>query len=391
MESENTLHPAMRVALIYMAAGTAWIVGTDWLAHTFAASHVEEAWFQTVKGVVFVLLSGALIAWLVVRETRRRDRARRLLNEFVNLTPDPALVRRQEDGRIIVANDRLCAALANSENSLRGKAASNVVQSLREVSEPSLGDRLQQTGDTVHYRQTFPRENESNIELAISSRVVERGAKKYIFTIGRDITDVLEAYEDTIRGWARALELRDDETYEHTLRVTKATVELAREFGVPEDELAHVRRGALLHDIGKVGIPDSILHKDGEPNDEEWERIKQHPVYARRLLEPIGHLCPAIDIPYHHHEKWDGTGYPEGLSGEDIPLAARLFAVVDVWDALLSDRPYRDAWSRQRVREHLRENSGTHFQPEIVDTFLEMEADRYSELRDVDARIPSLA
>ena len=385
MESEKTLHPAMRVALIYMAAGTAWIFGTDWLAQTFAASHVEEAWFQTVKGVVFVLLSGALIGWLVLRETRRRDRARRLLNEFVNLTPDPALVRRHEDDQIVVVNDRFCEAVGHTPAELRGTFPTNSDQTLREVCEPSLREQLRESGDTVQYRQALPREDGSNIELAISSRVVERGANKFIFTIGRDITDVLEAYEETIRGWARALELRDDETYEHTLRVTKATLELARAFGVPEDELAHIRRGALLHDIGKVGIPDSILHKDGKPTDEEWERIKRHPVYARQLLEPIGHLCPAIDIPYHHHEKWDGTGYPEGLSGEEIPLAARLFAVVDVWDALLSDRPYRDAWSRERVREHLRENRGTHFQPEIVDTFLEIEADRCAELRDVEA------
>jgi putative nucleotidyltransferase with HDIG domain/PAS domain S-box-containing protein len=390
MESEEPLHPAIRVALIYVTAGSAWILTTDWLAETFAANQMEEAWFQTVKGLVFVALSALLIGWLVDRETKRRDRARSLLHDFVNLTPDPAMVRRHDNDRIVVANERFCQAVGTTVEQLNGVPASDFDQTLLELEEPGLRDDLSNGGDAVHYRQTFTRPDTSNVELAISSRVVTRGDRDLVFTVGRDITDVLQAYEETIRGWARALELRDDETYEHTLRVTKATVALAREFGVPEDDIPHIRRGALLHDIGKVGIPDAILHKAASPTEEEWELIKKHPVYARQLLEPIDHLCPAIDIPFHHHERWDGNGYPEGLSGEEIPLSARLFAVVDVWDALLSDRPYRDAWSRERVRDHLKEKSGTQFQPEIVETFLQMEARRGDELRDVEVDVAVL-
>jgi HD-GYP domain-containing protein (c-di-GMP phosphodiesterase class II) len=142
--------------------------------------------------------------------------------------------------------------------------------------------------------------------------------------------------------------------------------------GMSEAEQVHVRRGALLHDIGKMGIPDSILHKPGPLADEEGEIMRQHPVYAYQLLSPITHLRPALDIPYCHHEKWDGTGYPRGLKGEQIPLAARIFAVVDVWDALRSDRPYRAAWPEEKVRAHIREQAGKHFDPQVVEVFMNM-------------------
>jgi HD-GYP domain-containing protein (c-di-GMP phosphodiesterase class II) len=134
-----------------------------------------------------------------------------------------------------------------------------------------------------------------------------------------------------------------------------------------------MRRGALLHDIGKIGIPDSILLKPGPLTDDEWEVMRRHPTYAHELLAPIAYLRPSLDIPYCHHEKWDGSGYPRGLAGETIPLAARIFAVVDVWDALSSDRPYRDAWPSEEVLQYLRDGAGAHFDPRIVDTFLRLE------------------
>jgi len=178
------------------------------------------------------------------------------------------------------------------------------------------------------------------------------------------------AYDTTLEGWTRALDLRDKETEGHTQRVTQMTLRLARAMGIPESELPHIYRGALLHDIGKMGIPDSILLKPGPLTPEEWEVMRRHPVYAYELLSPIAYLKPSLDIPYCHHEKWDGSGYPRGLKGEEIPLAARIFSVVDVWDALRSARPYRPAWPEEKVVEYIREQAGKHFDPRVVDTFL---------------------
>ncbi len=183
-------------------------------------------------------------------------------------------------------------------------------------------------------------------------------------------SDLFDAYETTLEGWSRALDLRDKETEGHTRRVAEMTITLARALGMNSQELVHVRRGALLHDIGKMGIPDSILLKPGPLTEQEWVVMRKHPTYARELLSPIEYLRPALDIPYAHHEKWDGTGYPRGLRAQEIPLAARAFAIVDVWDALSSDRPYRGAWEPGRVREHIRALAGTHFDPAIVPIFL---------------------
>ena len=180
------------------------------------------------------------------------------------------------------------------------------------------------------------------------------------------------AYDRTIEGWSMALDMRDKETEGHSQRVTEITVRIAHEFRLNDEEITHIRRGALLHDIGKMGIPDSILLKPGKLTDEEWIIMKLHPVYAHDLLYPIEYLRPSLDIPYSHHEKWDGTGYPKGLRGEDIPLAARIFSVVDVWDALCSDRPYRPAWPEVEVLEHIKSLIGSHFDARIVEMFLRM-------------------
>jgi PAS domain S-box-containing protein/putative nucleotidyltransferase with HDIG domain len=184
--------------------------------------------------------------------------------------------------------------------------------------------------------------------------------------------DLLAAYDATIEGWAAALELRDQETEGHSLRVVELTLELARRMGIPEPEMIHLRRGAILHDIGKMGVPDSILLKPGKLTEAEWESMRQHPGYAYQMLLGIPFLRPATDIPYAHHERWDGSGYPRGLTGEDIPLAARIFAVIDVWDALLSNRPYRPAWPHAEVVQYLKEKAGQQFDPRIVEVFLEM-------------------
>jgi response regulator RpfG family c-di-GMP phosphodiesterase len=180
------------------------------------------------------------------------------------------------------------------------------------------------------------------------------------------------AYDSTLEGWSRALDLRDKETEGHTQRVTEMTVRLARRMGLSESEVVQVRRGALLHDIGKMGIPDRILLKPGSLTAEEWEVMRRHPKVAYDLLWPISYLRPALDIPYAHHEKWDGSGYPRGLAGEAIPLAARLFAIADVWDALSSDRPYRPAWPAEKVRAHIAAESGKHFDPRVVRAFQQL-------------------
>lgn len=180
------------------------------------------------------------------------------------------------------------------------------------------------------------------------------------------------AYENTIEGWSRALDLRDHETEGHTRRVTDLTVKLASAMGVPSDQIIHIHRGALLHDIGKMAISDSILLKPGKLTTEEWVLMHRHPQVAFELLSPIQYLRQAVDIPYCHHEKWDGSGYPRGLKGEVIPLMARIFAVVDVWDALTSDRPYRQAWSQDKTLEYIRQQSGSHFDPAVVKAFMNL-------------------
>jgi HD-GYP domain-containing protein (c-di-GMP phosphodiesterase class II) len=180
------------------------------------------------------------------------------------------------------------------------------------------------------------------------------------------------AYDSTLEGWSKALDLRDRETEGHTQRVAESVITLARAMSIPEWDLVHIRRGALLHDIGKMGVPDSILLKPGSLSDEEWGVMKKHPVFAYELLSPIPYLQPALDIPYCHHEKWDGSGYPRGIKGEQIPIAARVFAVVDVWDALISNRPYRAAWPAAKVRDHIAQGSGSHFDPRVVEIFLNM-------------------
>jgi response regulator RpfG family c-di-GMP phosphodiesterase len=182
-------------------------------------------------------------------------------------------------------------------------------------------------------------------------------------------TELSIAYDATLEGWAKALELRDRETVGHAHRVIEMTLRVADRIGIRSESLQHIRRGALLHDIGKMGIPDSILLKPGPLTPSEWEIMRQHPVHAYEMLKTIDYLQPALEIPYCHHEKWDGNGYPRGLKGKNIPISARIFAVVDVWDALTSDRPYRCAWPEHLALEYIHMESGRHFDPQVVNAF----------------------
>ena len=238
---------------------------------------------------------------------------------------------------------------------------------------------------TITYRARH--KNGHYVWLETSARAIMDHNSKEVIEIqaaSRDITErkraeealqlahnqLRDAYERTIEGWVRALDLRDRETEGHTQRVTEITIKVAKQLGFGEEELAHIKRGALLHDMGKIAIPDEILQKPGPLNETEWERMRQHPMYAYEMLSPIAYLNPALDIPFYHHERWNGSGYPHGLKGEQIPLSARLFAIVDVWDALRSDRPYRKAIPREQVIEYLSENANILFDPKLVDLFL---------------------
>jgi len=207
------------------------------------------------------------------------------------------------------------------------------------------------------------------IEIQTASRdITERKrAEKALQEAHQNLQD---AYDKTIEGWVRALDLRDRETEGHTQRVTELTVKVAKTLEFSAEEIIHIRRGALLHDMGKMAIPDEILQKPGPLDEAEWKKMRQHPQYAFDMLSPIAYLRPSLTIPFYHHERWDGSGYPHGLKGEEIPLAARLFSIVDVWDALCSDRPYRKKLPPSEVSSYLREKSGHLFDPRLVEIFL---------------------
>ncbi len=206
-------------------------------------------------------------------------------------------------------------------------------------------------------------------EFQASSRnITER--KEAEEQLQRAHTDLQDAYDKTIEGWVLALDLRDRETEGHTQRVTKMTEKLAKALGFPDEEITHIKRGALLHDMGKMGIPDEILQKPGPLTDDEWVIMRRHPEMAYQMLSQIKYLAKAITIPYYHHERWDGSGYPHKLKGEDIPLQARMFAVVDVWDALSSDLPYRKKMPHKEVVEYLLKESGRLFDPHVIETFI---------------------
>jgi PAS domain S-box-containing protein len=247
-------------------------------------------------------------------------------------------------------------------------------------------DIIQRGGSVQGFETTIvTRDGHKKIISWYSRNLLDEGGGTIgSIAIGLDVTSLREsnvaltqanealrfAYDQTIEGWSRALDLRDKETEGHSQRVTELTLHLARMAGMTEEGLVDVRRGALLHDIGKLGVPDGILLKPDKLTDDEWAQMRKHPEYGFLLLSPIQYLHSAVDIPYCHHEKWDGTGYPRGLKGEQIPLSARLFAVADIWDAIRSDRPYRKGWSSERALEHIKSLAGTDLDPRAVEYFL---------------------
>jgi len=208
----------------------------------------------------------------------------------------------------------------------------------------------------------------TNDEIA----VLTENFNHMIDSIQQSHTDLMNAYNSTLEGWAKAIGLRDNETETHMLRVSQITIRLAKLMGIEQEQLTHIYRGTLLHDIGKIGVPDSILKKPGKLTDEEWAQMRMHPQFAYEMLYSIEYLRPSLDIPYCHHEKWDGSGYPRGIKGDEIPLFARIFSIVDVWDAMTSDRVYRKALSDEDALEYITSTRGAHFDPQVVDAFLSM-------------------
>ena len=225
---------------------------------------------------------------------------------------------------------------------------------------------------TVFHRKDFTPEPawSSFFETLAGQAAIAMDVTQMFDSLQRANMELSMAYEATIEGWSRALDLRDKETEGHSQRVTELTLQMGKTMQLGEEDINHMRYGALLHDIGKLGVPDAILLKVEKLTDEEWLVMKKHPEFAYDMLHPIAYLRDSMDIPYCHHEKWDGSGYPQGLKGEQIPLAARIFAIVDMWDALVSDRPYRKAWSKPDTLQYIREQSGKHFDPQVVDIFL---------------------
>lgn len=245
-----------------------------------------------------------------------------------------------------------------------------------------LGIPLQARGQVVGVLELFHRERlqpdmewRNFLGTLANQTAVAIDKTTLLEDLQRTNLELTLAYDKTLEGWAKALELRDKETKDHSRNVLEWTLRLASSMGVAEEQLIHIRRGTLLHDIGKMAIPDEVLKKPGPLSPDEWQLMKQHPIIAYELLSPIPYLRPALEIPYCHHERWDGSGYPRGLQGEQIPLSARIFAVVDVWDALINDRVYRGRWSKEKVRTYLSENAGVLFDRRVVSQFLQLLAE----------------
>jgi PAS domain S-box-containing protein len=308
-------------------------------------------------------------------------------DRLFRFSPDGILIVKK-DGAIAKANPSILWMLA-IEDERKLTYSFNLFDYLaendREICADSLDMVLRGLVPSARLESSFLRKDGTTFQAEVAIGIFSETDSPSAQVIIHDITDYRLAEENsmqihmelemsytaTLHGWSRALELRDRETQGHSYRVTEKTVDIALRIGINVEKIIHVRHGALLHDIGKMAIPDSILFKPGPLSVYERDIMEQHPIYAYNLLNPIKYLQPALTIPYSHHEKWDGSGYPQRLKGEEIPIEARIFSVVDVWDALTSERPYRTAWTEDRVKQYLRDNRETHFDPAIIDMFLE--------------------
>ena len=335
------------------------------------------------------LAERAIEQWVARAERARMQKALLESEAQFRLLAENAsdmISRLSTDGQILYVSPACETILGYTPEELTGTSSMDIIhESDRWLIANLFTDKPIHLIQTVEYRACH--KSGAYIWLESSARaILDRKTSRVIEvqTASRNITErknaekalqnahnnLQEAYERTIEGWVRALDLRDRETEGHTQRVTELTLKVARTLGFSEEDLSHIRRGALLHDMGKMAIPDEILQKPGPLNEIEWQEMRKHPLYAYNMLSPISYLHPALNIPLHHHERWNGNGYPSGLKGEEIPMVARLFAIVDVWDALCSDRPYRKRMPRSEVIKYIKENSGILFDPKLVEVFL---------------------
>ncbi|MBN2500720.1 MAG: PAS domain S-box protein [Anaerolineales bacterium] len=301
-------------------------------------------------------------------------------------SPDSININRLSDGLYLDINQGFTDITGYTREDVIGKTSLELDIWARPKDREQLVQGLQAHGQVTNLEATFQMKNGHYRFGLMSARIIEINDELCILSVTRDITErreaqkqvellnqeLLTAYDETLEGWSRALNLRDPNTDKHSKRVVDLTLKLATAVGIPESEFVYIRRGAILHDIGKMGIPDQILLKPGPLTDQEWEIMKKHPVFAFEMLSKIPFLKKSLDIPYSHHEKWDGSGYPGGLKGAEIPLGVRVFSVVDNFDALTSTRTYRPAWKREDAIAFIRENADSHFDPEIVKLFLQL-------------------
>lgn len=325
-----------------------------------------------------------------LRESESRYRS------LVELSPDAVGVI--SDEKIAYMNRAGMKLLgAKSSSDLIGKSFYDIIApDNRSAIRNRFAQGIRREDSVDPLEMKFVREDNKQLDVEVSAMPIFYLGRDSVQIVVRDITErvisqltavranleLQEAYEATLEGWSRALEMRERETAGHSKRVAELTVSLAQTLDVPQPEYINIHRGALLHDIGKMSIPDRILLKPDPLTDEEWVIMRQHPVYAYQMLSPIAYLHKALVIPYNHHERWDGSGYPSGLKGEAIPMAARIFAVVDEWDAITSDRPYRRAWDPETAKDYLRKQRGVRFDPRVVDAFLRI-VQRYDSVDDM--------
>ena len=345
------------------------------VGHVINSSRGLDAVLDEVMDVVIALMRAERgLIFLYNEQGKLRVRAARGMDQ-VNLEGNDFFVSKTIVRRVSQTGDPILTTNAQEDPRFGGQK-SVVEQNLRSILCVPLKLKDEIIGvifvDSRVYSGLFE-ENDLEILSAFANQAAVAIDNARMFDkLQKANRELTEAYDATLKGWALTLELRDKETKGHTQRVTALTEILAKKLGINGRELEHIRRGSLLHDIGKMAIPDSILLKRGQLTPAERKFMELHPDFARGMLMKINFLRPAIAIPYCHHEKWDGSGYPQKLRGEEIPFAARIFAVVDVWDALTSDRPYRNPLTPEEVRRYIREESGRHFDPRVVNAFLEI-------------------
>lgn len=344
-----------------------------------------------VKLDTLAITDGQLLQLAVVRDMTAQEEKEKALEiseqKFrvaFHSSPDSINVNRLVDGLYLEINQGFTDIMGYLPEDVLGKSSLELDIWVYPEDRQALVVDLRKKGEVKNLEAKFRRKDGQTRIGLMSAKILNYGGEMAILSVTRDITQrneaikeiedlhqkLLLAYDETLAGWSRALSLRDLETELHSKRVVQGTVRLAEIIAYPACEIKHLRRGAILHDIGKMGVPDHVLLKPGPLTDEGWRLMRQHPILGYKMLSSIPFLKKSLDIPYCHHERWDGSGYPRGLKDKNIPLAARIFSVIDVFDALTSNRPYRKAWCREKAFGYIAENAGRAFDPEIVESFL---------------------